>query len=134
MSAWYAPGVPSVCGIASAVDALPCGSRSTSSTRWPPEASAAAMLTAVVVLPTPPFWLATANTRVRAGCAIGPRRSPAWARSRSCSVALASGVSGSATATGCAWSVVAATWLAVGQATAEASPETSSGGGSAAGW
>ena len=33
------------------------------STRRPCSASAAATLTAVVVLPTPPFWLATANTR-----------------------------------------------------------------------
>ena len=38
--------------------ALPCGSRSTSSTRRPSCARLAARLTAVVVLPTPPFWLA----------------------------------------------------------------------------
>src|SRR5687767_5382084 len=38
--------------------ALPCGSRSTSRTRWPTCASPAARFTAVVVLPTPPFWLA----------------------------------------------------------------------------
>src|SRR5437764_14270459 len=38
--------------------ALPCGSRSTISTRWPIFASPAARLTVVVVLPTPPFWLA----------------------------------------------------------------------------
>src|ERR1700709_1097740 len=41
--------------------ALPCGSRSTSSTRWPSLARPAARLTAVVVLPTPPFWVATQN-------------------------------------------------------------------------
>src|SRR5262245_50042044 len=43
--------------------ALPCGSRSTSRTRRPACASAAARLTLVVVLPTPPFWLTTASTR-----------------------------------------------------------------------
>src|SRR3990170_4650592 len=43
--------------------ALPCGSRSTSSTRFPAWASAAARLTLVVVLPTPPFWFTTASTR-----------------------------------------------------------------------
>ena len=44
----------------SPVEALPCGSRSISSTRQPVAASAVARLIAVVVLPTPPFWLATA--------------------------------------------------------------------------
>ena len=44
--------------------ALPCGSRSTSSTRLPIMASAAARLTQVVVFPTPPFWLAMAMQRV----------------------------------------------------------------------
>src|SRR4051812_47713140 len=39
--------------------ALPCGSRSSINTRWPTLASPAARLTVVVVLPTPPFWLAT---------------------------------------------------------------------------
>ena len=40
--------------------ALHCGSRSTSSV-WAPEAATQeATLTAVVVLPTPPFWFATA--------------------------------------------------------------------------
>ena len=43
--------------------ALPCGSRSISSTRRRVAASEAARLTAVVVLPTPPFWLAMAMTR-----------------------------------------------------------------------
>src|SRR5438067_5351134 len=41
--------------------ALPCGSRSTSSTRWSSLARPAARLTLVVVLPTPPFWFATQN-------------------------------------------------------------------------
>ena len=56
------------CSTPRAVEALPCGSRSMTSTRWPCSARAAAMLTAVVVLPTPPFWLATVMTRV---CAAG---------------------------------------------------------------
>ena len=45
------------------VEALPCGSASISSTRSPTAASAVPRLMAVVVLPTPPFWLATASTR-----------------------------------------------------------------------
>src|SRR6476659_10773404 len=40
---------------------LACGSRSMSSVRLPRRASAAARLMAVVVLPTPPFWLAMAT-------------------------------------------------------------------------
>ena len=51
------------------------------STRSPCRASAAARLTVVVVLPTPPFWLATVRTARSAGRAGG--RSPAWpARAR----------------------------------------------------
>ena len=38
-----------------------CGSRSTSSTRWPSSASAAPIEATDVVLATPPFWLATAS-------------------------------------------------------------------------
>src|SRR6185503_8065463 len=49
----------------SPVLALPCGSRSMTSTLWPAAARAVARLTAVVVLPTPPFWLATAMIRAR---------------------------------------------------------------------
>ena len=49
----------------SPVLALPCGSRSMISTRSPTAASAVPRLIAVVVLPTPPFWLASARTRVR---------------------------------------------------------------------
>src|SRR5262249_41553046 len=45
------------------VEALPCGSRSTTSTFSPIAAKAVPRLIAVVVLPTPPFWLASANTR-----------------------------------------------------------------------
>src|SRR3954451_11086615 len=47
----------------SPVLALPCESRSTISTERPLAASAVPRLIAVVVLPTPPFWLATASTR-----------------------------------------------------------------------
>src|SRR6266540_3689506 len=47
----------------SPVEALPCGSRSTISTFSPTAASAVPRLIAVVVLPTPPFWLATTRTR-----------------------------------------------------------------------
>src|SRR6516165_3869741 len=45
--------------------ALPCASRSMTRTRCPAAASAVARLIAVVVLPTPPFWLATATIRAR---------------------------------------------------------------------
>src|SRR6266404_3230146 len=44
------------------VEALPWGSRSISSTCSPTAASAVARLIAVVVLPTPPFWLAIAKS------------------------------------------------------------------------
>src|SRR5262249_55884897 len=43
------------------VEALPWGSRSTIRTCFPQAASAVARLIAVVVLPTPPFWLAIAK-------------------------------------------------------------------------
>src|SRR5271156_4048060 len=49
----------------SPVLALPWGSRSIRSTRFSIAASAVARLIAVVVLPTPPFWLAIAITRGR---------------------------------------------------------------------
>src|SRR5579871_6439379 len=45
--------------------ALPCGSRSTTRTRFWVAASAVARLIVVVVLPTPPFWFAIAMTRGR---------------------------------------------------------------------
>src|SRR6185437_8900477 len=47
----------------SPVLALPCGSRSNSKTFLSAAAKAVARLTAVVVLPTPPFWLAMAIMR-----------------------------------------------------------------------
>src|SRR5438552_3978771 len=43
--------------------ALPCGSPSTNRVRFSAAARLAARFTAVVVLPTPPFWLAIAITR-----------------------------------------------------------------------
>jgi hypothetical protein len=49
------------------VEAFPCGSRSTTNTRNPRSASAAPRLTAVVDLPTPPFWLAIAMMRAVPG-------------------------------------------------------------------
>src|SRR5437870_7556883 len=54
----------------SPVEALPCGSRSMISTCSPMAASAVPRLIAVVVLPTPPFWLAIAITRGGAGLAM----------------------------------------------------------------
>src|SRR6185312_10472898 len=45
------------------VEALPCGSMSTTRVGSPTAASAVPRLMAVVVLPTPPFWLATTSTR-----------------------------------------------------------------------
>ena len=59
--------MPSWWSMPSAVDAFPCGSRSITRTVRPPIASAVARLTAVVVLPTPPFWLAITIVRVFAG-------------------------------------------------------------------
>src|SRR6185369_6904416 len=47
----------------SPVEALPCGSMSITRVGSPIAASAVPRLMAVVVLPTPPFWLATARTR-----------------------------------------------------------------------
>src|SRR5690554_1425480 len=54
------------------LEALAWGSRSTRSVRRSETANEAARLTAVVVLPTPPFWLATAKTRQRGGILISP--------------------------------------------------------------
>src|SRR5215475_140299 len=70
--------------MSSAVDAFPCGSRSTTSTWMPCSARHAARLTAVVVLPTPPFWLAMVITRQDGGCGHSRSVSPsaasaAWA-------------------------------------------------------
>ena len=66
----------------SPVEALPCGSRSISSTRSPTAARAVARLIAVVVLPTPPFWLATAMMRARRAAGWRADRRQAWRGSR----------------------------------------------------
>src|SRR4029453_3900683 len=58
----YTSGMPAWCGTLRPVDALPCGSRSTTSTRLPCSANATARFTVVGVLPTPPFWFATQRT------------------------------------------------------------------------
>src|SRR5687767_13537809 len=56
----------------------PCGSVSTIRVLRPRRARAAARFTAVVVLPTPPFWLTTARTRPSLGVSVRQRlRSPA---------------------------------------------------------
>ena len=59
------------------LDALPCGSMSRSSVRFSAAATLAARFTAVVVLPTPPFWLTTQITR---GPACGFTLRAAWGR------------------------------------------------------
>src|SRR5471030_3141172 len=50
------------------VDALPCGSMSITKVGYPTAARAVPRLIAVVVLPTPPFWLATTRIRGFLGC------------------------------------------------------------------
>src|ERR1035441_1036511 len=72
----YTDIVPARWSMSSAVDPSPCGSRSTTSTRDPCCASDAATLTAVVVLPTPPFWLAIVMTRHAPGRGQGRSRPP----------------------------------------------------------
>ena len=90
-SAWWS--------MPSAVLALPCGSMSMTRTVSPAWASAAATLTVVVVLPTPPFWLATVRTRVAGG--LGKTRPVRAIRLRASSAtARASGVSRSASRQG----------------------------------
>ena len=91
-------GTSEWCSTPSAVEALPCGSRSTTSTCRPCRARAAAMFTVVVVLPTPPFWFATVRTRVSSGVGSGSPTRPASTRS-AVSAARAIGVS-SATSRG----------------------------------
>ena len=49
---------------------LPCGSMSTHSTRCPRSANATARFSVVVVLATPPFWLAKAMTLAWFCCAL----------------------------------------------------------------
>ena len=57
--------------------ALPCGSRSTSSTRRFVAPRLAARLTLVVVLPTPPFWFVIARMRAIASSGVA-RCSTRW--------------------------------------------------------
>src|SRR5712691_612757 len=59
----------------------PCASRSMSSTRWPCSASAAPRLTAVVVLPTPPFCIATAIVRAKSAPSLTEPGELDWRRS-----------------------------------------------------
>ena len=68
-------GVPAWCGRRRARSRrCPAGRGRCTRTRSPCRASAAARLTVVVVLPTPPFWLATVMTRVRPGRGRSPAR------------------------------------------------------------
>src|SRR5579875_407651 len=62
------------------VEAFPCGSRSINKTCSPAAASAVPRLIAVVVLPTPPFWLAMAITRGGV-CLVSPFASESRGRS-----------------------------------------------------
>src|SRR5690348_12108897 len=83
-STLYTDAVPARCSTSRAVEALPCGSRSTTRTCAPCRARLAARLTAVVVLPTPPFWLAIVITRHEGGrghsCSVPPSAANvAWA-------------------------------------------------------
>src|ERR1700760_4781599 len=71
----------------SPVEALPCGSLSISSTRSPTAARAVPRLIAVVVLPTPPFWLATTRTR-SAGSDFAGTAEPLHANDAASGVAL----------------------------------------------
>src|SRR5579871_5467417 len=59
----YVVSLRSLRGMPSPVEALPCGSRSITRVGSPTAAKAVPRLMAVVVLPTPPFWLATTKTR-----------------------------------------------------------------------
>src|SRR4051812_9346950 len=85
-------GTPAWCGTSKAVEALPCGSRSSTRTDSPCSASPAARLTALVVLPTPPFWLAIHIRRVAGGGGNGGRSAPERNRT-TVSAAAAIGVS-----------------------------------------
>src|SRR3982750_424861 len=58
------------------VEALPWGSESISSTFSPTAARAVPRLMAVVVLPTPPFWLATTSTRTDRSDLAGTTQPP----------------------------------------------------------
>ncbi len=87
----YMDGVPTEWSTPSAVLALPCGSRSMTRTRNPCIAMAAAILTADVVFPTPPFWFATVITRVSGG--LGQRSRWIFMTFTACNASRAMGVS-----------------------------------------
>ena len=61
MSTWWTDSSRSSGSMPSEKVRQACGSRSTSSTGWPSSASAAPIEATVVVLATPPFWLAIAS-------------------------------------------------------------------------
>src|SRR3984885_6586990 len=67
---------PSMQSSAKALEALAWGSRSMRRTRCWSAARQAARLTEVVVLPTPPFWFATATVFIRGKPATLPVRHP----------------------------------------------------------
>src|SRR5665647_1728713 len=92
------PGVPPT-----PEEALACGSRSTSSVFFSITEREAARLTAVVVFPTPPFWLATVRIRANPGppfsgtttvsCTTGGAEDERGkSRARSVVLALAAGI------------------------------------------
>src|SRR5215467_273041 len=72
------------------VVALPWGSRSTRRVRRSARARPAERLTAVVVFPTPPFWLATATTLARPSPGNSTFFQPAFGHS-TFGIALATG-------------------------------------------
>ena len=74
------------------------GSRSTTSTRRPTAASAVARLIAVVVLPTPPFWLATAMIRPGRTGDASTASSAAFSNGGGGAVNVSAGVSGKSSA------------------------------------
>src|SRR5262252_720450 len=82
----YTEGVPARCSTSRAVEAFPCGSRSTTRTRAPCRARLAARLTALVVLPTPPFWLAIVIIRHERGRGHSRPPDPRAARAASAGV------------------------------------------------
>ena len=65
MSAWYKVRREGSFAKPIAAVALACESQSTRSVRWSAAARQEARFTAVVVFPTPPFWLATAIIRAK---------------------------------------------------------------------
>ena len=81
----------------------PAGPGRSTSTSSPCSARAAARFTVVVVLPTPPFWLATVSTRVCGRRGSGSPTRPASTRS-AVSAARAMGVSSTVSGSGTPWS------------------------------